>query len=84
MVAQARKAECIPDGEHVEDVALAKAAWRLLPILVLSFTLNFLDRTNGGVAALTMNEDVGLSTSQFGLGSGAPLADSSGRSRRSS
>ena len=71
MVAQAREAECIPDdGLHVEDVAFSKVAWRLLPILVVSFALNFLDRTNVGVAALTMNEDIGLSASQFGLGSG--------------
>src|SRR5262249_1846485 len=43
---------------------------RLLPILVVAFTLNFLDRTNVSVAALTMNKDIGLSASQFGLGSG--------------
>ena len=71
MVAPTREAESAPEYQaQAEDEAFAKVAWRLLPILVVAFTLNFLDRTNIGVAALTMNKDVGLSASQFGFGSG--------------
>jgi len=44
---------------------------RLLPLLTIAYVVNFLDRTNVGFAALTMNEDVGLSASEFGYGAGA-------------
>src|SRR6266550_2645992 len=41
--------------------ALNKAAWRLLPILTIAYLFNYLDRTAIGVAALTMNKDLGIS-----------------------
>ncbi|WLI76455.1 MFS transporter [Kosakonia sp. H02] len=47
-----------------------KIAWRLLPFLVLCYFAAFLDRVNVGFAALTMREDIGLSATAFGLGSG--------------
>ncbi|HEX3756315.1 MAG TPA: MFS transporter [Rhizomicrobium sp.] len=50
--------------------ALAKAAWRLVPFLMLLYFISFLDRVNIGFAALTMNKALGLSASVFGLASG--------------
>jgi ACS family tartrate transporter-like MFS transporter len=50
--------------------AIAKAARRLLPFLVLCYMMNFLDRVNVGFAALAMNEDLGFSPSVFGAGAG--------------
>ncbi|TCB96413.1 MFS transporter [Kosakonia quasisacchari] len=47
-----------------------KIALRLLPFLVLCYFAAFLDRVNVGFAALTMREDIGLSATAFGLGSG--------------
>lgn len=47
-----------------------KVAWRLLPILTLAYVVNFIDRTNIGLAALQMNRDIGLSATQFGYGAG--------------
>src|SRR6185437_13518539 len=47
-----------------------KVAWRLLPVLTLAYVLNYLDRNNIGFAALTMNREIGLSATQFGLGAG--------------
>ena len=41
-----------------------------MPILIVSYILNYLDRTNVSFAALTMNEAIGLTAAQFGLGSG--------------
>jgi MFS transporter, ACS family, tartrate transporter len=35
--------------------ASRKAAWRLIPFLILCFLIAFLDRVNVGFAALTMN-----------------------------
>jgi len=48
----------------------AIVARRLLPLLGLCYFLSYLDRTNVAVAALTMNEDIGISAAAFGLGAG--------------
>lgn len=45
-------------------------AKRILPILMVCYFLSYLDRTNVAVAALTMNADLGISASAFGLGAG--------------
>ena len=49
---------------------LRKNAFRLLPILTLAYTINYLDRTNISFAALTMNKDIGLTATQYGRGAG--------------
>jgi ACS family tartrate transporter-like MFS transporter len=49
---------------------VSKASIRLLPFLGLLYIVSFLDRVNVGYAALTMNADIGLSASAFGLGAG--------------
>jgi MFS transporter, ACS family, tartrate transporter len=56
-------------GEVVQG-AVRKAMWRLLPFLGLCYLLNYVDRTNVGFAALTMNADLGLSAAAYGLGAG--------------
>jgi ACS family tartrate transporter-like MFS transporter len=53
-----------------EDSVFAKCAWRLIPFMMLLFTVNFLDRVNVGFAALTMNKDLGFSPAVFGFGAG--------------
>jgi MFS transporter, ACS family, tartrate transporter len=50
--------------------ALHKASWRFIPLLVAAYVLNYLDRTCIGFAGLAMNQDVGLTASQFGVGAG--------------
>ncbi len=45
-------------------------AWRLLPFLCLIYFIAYLDRVNVGFAALTMNQDLGLSATAYGLGAG--------------
>jgi ACS family tartrate transporter-like MFS transporter len=54
-----------------EDRVFAKCAWRLLPVILVAYVVNFLDRTNIGFAALTMNPDLGFSPSVYGFGAGA-------------
>jgi len=54
----------------LEDRAFRKAILRLVPLLTLSFLVNYIDRTNVGFAALTMNQDLGLSSTAFGWGAG--------------
>ncbi len=44
--------------------------WRLLPLLGLCYLLNYVDRVNVGFAATTMNPDLGLTATAYGLGAG--------------
>ena len=53
-----------------EDQVFAKCAWRLIPFMGLLYLINFVDRTNVGFAALTMNADLGFSPAVFGFGAG--------------
>ena len=59
------------DALTVEERAvLLKAALRLIPFMGLLYFVSFLDRVNVSYAALTMNADLGLSASAFGMGAG--------------
>jgi len=53
-----------------QDQVFTKCAWRLLPFMMLLYVVNFIDRSNVGFAALTMNKDLGFSPSVFGFASG--------------
>lgn len=48
------------------DIA-RRIAWRLAPLMILMYMANQLDRANIGYAALTMNQELGMTASQFGL-----------------
>jgi ACS family tartrate transporter-like MFS transporter len=54
----------------LEQRTIAKVTSRLVPFLVLCYFVAYLDRVNVGFAALTMNEDLGLSSAAFGFGAG--------------
>jgi ACS family 4-hydroxyphenylacetate permease-like MFS transporter len=56
-----------------EDAVLSRVSNRFLWFLMLCFMVNFIDRTNIGFAALTMNKELGLSATTFGL-AGSALA----------
>ena len=43
------------------DDIFRKVAWRLIPFMILLYFVAFLDRINIGIAALTMNKDLGIS-----------------------
>ena len=53
-----------------ERAVVAKAMKRLVPFMALLYFVSFLDRVNVGFAALTMNQDIGLSASAYGFGAG--------------
>ncbi len=59
-----------PAPSLLEQQAVRKITWRLIPFLMLLYFVAFLDRINVGFAALTMNKDVGLTSQMFGLGAG--------------
>jgi MFS family permease len=54
----------------IERRTLAKVSWRLLPLIALAYCIAYIDRTNVGFAALTMNKDLGLSAYIYGWGAG--------------
>jgi ACS family tartrate transporter-like MFS transporter len=49
---------------------ILKVSWRLLPLIVVCYLINYIDRTNVSFAALTMNKDLGLSAYMYGWGAG--------------
>jgi ACS family tartrate transporter-like MFS transporter len=53
-----------------ERAVIRKAMWRLLPFLCFIYFVAYLDRVNVSFAALTMNADLGISDSAYGLGAG--------------
>jgi ACS family tartrate transporter-like MFS transporter len=54
----------------VGRAALAKATWRLLPLLLFLYIIAWLDRVNVGFAALQMNTDLGFDDAVYGFGAG--------------
>ncbi|KKB63363.1 membrane protein [Robbsia andropogonis] len=58
------------DAHDLSERALKKAYRRILPFIFLCYVVSYLDRTNVGFAALTMNRDLGLTAEQFGFGAG--------------
>src|ERR1700738_3684372 len=57
-------------SDAVLPSAVRKAALRFLPLLTIAYLFNYLDRTSLGFAALTMNQQLGLTAGQFGLAAG--------------
>ena len=55
---------------NLETTTLAKVTKRLVPFLIVCYFVAYLDRVNVGFAALTMNQDLGLSQTAFGFGAG--------------
>jgi MFS transporter, ACS family, tartrate transporter len=56
---------------ELEAAVMRKVAWRLVPLLGLCYFINVMDRFNVSVAALKMNQALGLSATTYGLGAGA-------------
>ena len=52
------------------SMTVKKALWRLVPILLTGYILAYIDRINIGFAALTMNQDLGISPYIYGLVAG--------------
>ena len=54
----------------ISEPVFIKCSWRLIPLMFLFYLVSFIDRTNAGFAALTMNRDLGFSPAVFGFGAG--------------
>ena len=57
------------DNDALEKETMRRVIWRILPFLVVSYLVSIIDRGNIGMAALQMNEDLGLSKAAFGFAS---------------
>ena len=55
---------------ELEKRVLRKIGFRIVPFIMLLYFIAFIDRVNIGFAALTMNKDLGFSSSVFGVGAG--------------
>ncbi|MEV0248618.1 MFS transporter [Nocardia sp. NPDC050712] len=59
-----------PARTDLEHQVTRKVARRLIPFLGLAYFINYLDRTNIGIAKLTMSTELGMTETMFGLASG--------------
>lgn len=60
----------VADSNGLESRTIRIIRNRCVPLLMLGFIVSFLDRVNVGVAALTLNKDIGLTATMFGYGAG--------------
>jgi ACS family tartrate transporter-like MFS transporter len=54
-----------------QEQVFVKCAWRLIPLMMLLYFANIIDRVNVGFAALTMNKALGFGPAVYGFGAGA-------------
>jgi ACS family tartrate transporter-like MFS transporter len=60
----------VANSASIAESAIAKASWRIIPLLGLGYFCSFLDRLNVSFAATQMNVDLKFSATIYGLGSG--------------
>lgn len=56
--------------DQLRDRVYRKVAWRIMPFIMICYVVNYIDRTNIGIAQLHMREDLGFSDSVYGIGVG--------------
>src|ERR1700737_2603542 len=56
--------------QELETRVIGKVSRRLIPFLMVCYFIAYLDRVNVGFAALTMNKDLGFSSTVYGWGAG--------------
>ena len=54
----------------LELATMRRVSLRILPLLSLGYIFAYLDRSNVGIAALQMNQELGFTPAVFGLGAG--------------
>ena len=53
-----------------EKALIRKMAWKVLPFLLVAYLICIIDRLNVGLAALTMNAELGFTATVYGWGAG--------------
>ncbi|WP_329577605.1 MFS transporter [Streptomyces sp. NBC_01361] len=59
-----------PADEHMRKTIRRKVAWRVIPVLAFAYLMANLERTNLGIASLSMNSSLSLTTATYGLAAG--------------
>jgi MFS family permease len=54
----------------VLETAVSKVKWRILPLFVVMFIANYIDRVNIGFARSHLEKDLGIGAAAFGFGAG--------------
>ena len=54
----------------IEQSTISKISWRLLPLLMISYFIAYLDRVNLGFAGASMSKDLGFTSTVFGSAAG--------------
>lgn len=54
----------------LEQTTISKISWRLLPLLMVSYFIAYLDRVNLGFAGSAMSKDLGFTSAVFGSAAG--------------
>ena len=54
----------------IGKLAMNKAFWRILPLILVAYLFAYMDRVNVSFAAASMNEDLAFSATVYGLGGG--------------
>jgi MFS transporter, ACS family, tartrate transporter len=57
-------------ADPVARSAMAKAMWRIVPLILLAYVMAYMDRVNVSFASLQMNDDLKFSATIYGLGGG--------------
>ncbi|HWQ37841.1 MAG TPA: MFS transporter [Burkholderiales bacterium] len=69
-MSQIARAAPLPQPVAAEKLAYQKVTLRLVPFLFLCYLAAYLDRVNVGFAKLQMQDDLGFSSTVYGLGAG--------------
>ncbi len=62
--------QAMDQDKILEATTMRRVSWRLMPFLVVSYLLCYIDRVNVGFASLQMNKAVGIDPKTYGLGAG--------------
>ncbi len=62
--------QAMDQDKVLEATTMRRVSWRLMPFLVVSYLLCYIDRVNVGFASLQMNKAVGIDPKIYGLGAG--------------
>ncbi len=68
--ATAERSQPLPPNADVVESIYAKVSWRIIPILLISYMVAYLDRINIGYAQLQMKQTLPFGDAVYGIGAG--------------
>lgn len=64
------RAEAVTRAETDARATYRKVAWRIMPLILLCYVANYIDRTNVGIAQIHLKTDLGFTEQNYGIGVG--------------